>query len=429
MKYFLSIILFLSVSFTISAQNFDNHFIDKTLRVDYVFSGDNNSQIVALDQLSQLPKWAGRRHNLPDLLIDGNGHIKMYRLADGKLIYADAFSTLFQEWQVTDEAQSLRKSFENTFLLPYPKEKVEVEVSLRDRKGNYIVAIKHAIDPADILIKKTSLQSIPRYSLIHQGGAVETCINVAILAEGFTASEMDKFREYARITVEQILGHAPFVKLKDKFNFYAVETVSANTGVSVPRQNKWLDTAFGSHFDTFYSDRYLTTTNVKDIHNAIAGVPYGHIIILANTNEYGGGGILNAYTLTTTGHPDFKPVVVHEFGHSFAGLADEYYYETGDVLDQTYSHDIEPWEQNITTLIDFRSKWKDMLMQNTPVPTNITEADKYKIGVFEGAGYSVKGIYRPTPDCRMKTNTSKEFCPVCQRAIERLVKFYTEQKK
>ena len=71
----------------------------------------------------------------------------------------------------------------------------------------------------------------------------------------------------------------------------------------------WKHTAFGSHFDTFYSDRYLTTSRVKAINDALAGIPYEHIIILANTEQYGGGGIYNAFTLTTAHHPNFRPVV------------------------------------------------------------------------------------------------------------------------
>ncbi len=428
MKYFLLIItIFLSI-LDANSQEFNNHFIDKTLRADYIFSGDSNSENISLDQLNQLPTWAGRRHNMSNLLRLGNGQIKMININDGKCIYADSFSTLFQEWQTTPEAKTVKRSFENSFLLPFPKEKVIIEINLRDKSGNYQTAIKHIIDPNDILIKKKGVKNIPAYTIIHQGDSVNNCINVAILAEGYTSEEMTKFKEHAKTACEQIFSHAPFNDFKKKFNFYAVETISTESDVSVPRTGEWRETAFGSHFDTFYSNRYLTTTNVKDIHDAIAGIPYAHIIILANTDTYGGGGIFNAYTLTTTGHLDFKPVVVHEFGHSFAGLADEYYYE-GDVFDNTYPQNIEPWEPNITTLVDFSSKWKTLLQNGTPIPTNKSLADKYRIGVFEGAGYSAKGIYRPAIDCRMKTNTCKDFCPACRRAIEQLIKFYTEEKK
>lgn len=426
MKYFL---LWCSICFSllnVTAQNFDDYFIEKTLRIDYIFSGNDHSETISLDQMSQLPQWAGRKHNLSEIIRDGNGQISVFSSESNKCIYKNSFSTLFFEWQTTPEAKTVRKSFENTFLIPYPKEKVWVEIKLRDKKGFYQSAIRHLVDPNDILIKKKGASSPTPYHMIHRGDSTQNCINVVIIAEGYTQVEMSKFRKHAQITCDEIFKHSPFNKLQDKFNIIAVETPSKDSGVSVPRTNKWKETALSSHFDTFYSDRYLTTSNVKDMHDAIAGIPYAHIIILANTEVYGGGGIFNAYTLTTTGHRDFNPVVVHEFGHSFAGLADEYYYEGGDIFDDTYPHNIEPWEPNITTLTKFAVKWKDMLAPQTPIPTPIESADKYKVGVFEGAGYSAKGIYRPAYDCRMKTNTCKDFCPACQRAIEQLVKFYTE---
>ena len=177
----------------------------------------------------------------------------------------------------------------------------------------------------------------------------------------------------------------------------------------MPEKGEWKNTPLGSNFSTFYSSRYLTTRNLKKLHDALSGIPYEHIIILANTDTYGGGGIYNSYTLTTTGHQAFKPVVVHEFGHSFAGLADEYYYD--DQYTEFYYPDVEPWEQNITTMHDFDSKWKDML-------------DKGDAMLLEGAGYQSKGVFRGSEDCRMHTNKASEFCPVCRRAISRLIEFY-----
>lgn len=425
MKYFIITLSILIGSLSVKGQDFDTYFTNQTLRLDYLFAGSSNSQSVALDQLSQLPQWAGKRHNLSKILRDGNGQINVIDIKTGESIYKESFSSLFQEWQTTPEAEKLMKSFENTFLVPFPKDKVLIELSLRNNMGLYDVMIKHKVDPKDILIRKKGFSNVTPYTVIHQGDSINKCVNVAILAEGYTAEQMVLFRTHAKTACEAIFSHAPFDKLKNKINIFAVETVSKDTGVSVPHKQVWKTTAFGSHFDTFYSERYLTTTHVKDIHDAVAGIPYGHIIILANTDVYGGGGIFNAYTLTTTGHPSFKPVVVHEFGHSFAGLADEYYYDK-DVLDNTYTLDVEPWEANITTLIDFGAKWKNMLAPQTPVPTSIDLAKKYKIGVFEGAGYKAKGIYRGAIDCRMKTNTATDFCPVCQRAIEEIIKFDTE---
>jgi hypothetical protein len=195
--------------------------------------------------------------------------------------------------------------------------------------------------------------------------------------------------------------------------------------VSIPRNKDWKQTAFGSHFDSFYSDRYLTIDRVKSIHDALAGIPYEHIIILANTDTYGGGGIYNSYLLAMAHHRLTRPVVVHEFGHSFGGLTDEYFYEN-DMMSDYYPTNIEPWEQNVTTLVDFDSKWNDMLKKKTPVPTAKEDAAKYPVGVYEGGGYSAKGVYRPAYDCRMRTNECPEFCPVCRRAITRVIDFYTK---
>lgn len=427
-KYYFGICIILSTfSFSaIQAQKFEDHFENKTLRLDYIFTGTNDSQDIALDEISQLPEWNGRIHNLDSLLLMGNGQIIVTDDISGICIYKDAFSTLFQEWQTMPEARIVKQSFENTYLVPYPKRKVNIEIKLRDREGKYHTKIRHMIDPSDILIKKKGIKNIPSYTYTHRAvNNPSRTINVAILAEGYTEEEMPKFHKHAQIATDRILAHAPFDRNRSKFSFIAVETPSINSGVSIPRKNIWQETAFNSHFDTFYSERYLTTKSIKKVHDVIAGIPYSHIIILANTDVYGGGGIFNAYTLTTTGHHQFGPVVVHEFGHSFAGLADEYFYE-GDIGEGTYKPDVEPWEQNITTLVNFSSKWESILAKDTPIPTPPTEKERFPAGVYEGAGYSAKEIYRPAYDCRMRTNTSLDFCLVCQKAIENLIKFYTE---
>ena len=428
MKYFYLIVLFCISIFNGYSQNFDNHFINKTLRLDFIFSGDNTLQDVSLHEMSKLPHWNGRVTNLDKLLLDGNGQITVFDVASDNCIYKNAFSTLFQEWLTTDEAKTSKRAFENTFLIPYPKNKVRVEVSLRNKDGIYGTAFKQTIDPKDILIKPKGFGKVTPHTYIQQADSAVNSINVVILSEGYKPSEMAKFRKQAVVACEQIIKHEPFGKYKDRFNFIAVESPSKESGVSTPRANRWRDTAFGSHFDTFYQDRYLTTTNVFDIHDALAGIQYDHIIILANTDEYGGGGIFNAYTLTTADHQDFRPVVVHEFGHSFGGLADEYFYDK-DLFSDTYSFLIEPWEANITTLNNFEVKWKNMLHPNTPIPTPTNDASKCPIGVYEGAAYSAKGIYRGAIDCRMRTNDYKSFCPVCQQNLERLIRFYTEESK
>lgn len=382
---------------------------DKTLRVNYTFSGNSKEARIYLDDLNVIDGWAGRRVNLKDLYLEGNGQILMTDEATGDTLYRNAFSTLFQEWQNTEEATQVDRSFENVFLLPMPNQKVVVEVKLTDNYNKVAAKLKHTVDPQDILIRRIGLNP-PEWKYLHQGGSPEKCIDVVIVPEGYTADQMELFHKDAGIAVNSLFSHEPFKTFQDRFNILAVELASKDGEVSVPKEGLWTETALSSHFSTFYSDRYLTTLRLRQLHDKLAGVPYEHIIILANTDVYGGGGIFNSYTLTTAHHAQFAPVVVHEFGHSFGGLADEYYYD--DQYEQYYNSDTEPWEPNLTTKVDFDSKWKDMMPE---------------AGLYEGGGYMSKGVWRGFPDCRMKTNSYHEFCPVCRRSLERIIRFYTEE--
>lgn len=425
-KLFIMCLMLLSVS-GIMAQ-------DRTLRVDYIFSGTDKTQEIALDEMSVFDGWAGRRVNIDSVAVRGNGQIAMTDRETGKVIYRQSFSTLFQEWQTTEEATRLRKAFENVFLLPMPSQPAVVNVELYDFRGKVSASFSHLVDPSDILIRKINPEPAPHRYILKSGDPADR-IDVAVVAEGYTAGEADLFYADAQKAVDAILAHKPFDRYADRFNFVAVALPSEDSGVSVPGEGEWKKTALGSHFNTFYMDRYLTTLRLRQMHDALCGIPYEHIVILANTDTYGGGGIFNSYTLTTAHHPFFEPVVVHEFGHSFAGLADEYYYD--DQFVEYYYPDCEPWEQNITTLYDFTSKWDDMLPRMVSLPTSPSKKNVWEqiregkdpdsfIGVYEGAGYQSKGVFRPYPDCRMKTNASDGFCPVCQRAIARIIEFYTE---
>lgn len=398
-------LFFALMAFALSAVAQEN-----TLRVDYIFSGTDRSVEISLAEMSEYDGWAGRRVNVDKVPVKGNGQISLTDAGSGKVLYRQSFSSLFQEWQTTEEATRVRKAFENVFLLPMPEAKAVVKIELYDFWGGVCASLNHEVDPEDILIRRMEPRPVPHKYLLKSGSSAE-CIDVAIVAEGYTAEEADKFYKDAQTAMDAILSHKPFDDYKDRFNFVAVALPSDESGVSVPGEGVWKRTALGSHFNTFYMDRYLTTLRMKQMHDNLCGVPYEHIVILANTDTYGGGGIYNSYTLTTAGHWAFKPVVVHEFGHSFAGLADEYYYD--DQYVEYYYPEAEPWEQNITTLYDFESKWKDMV-------------DEGKAGLLEGAGYQSKGVYRGAQDCRMHTNSAECFCPVCQRAISRLIEFYTE---
>lgn len=406
---------------------------EKTLRADYIFSGTSSEQEISLSELCSLDGWAGRRVNLDRPPLRGNGQITMRALRDGKpaeVLYAMSFSTLFQEWQATEEATRVRRSFENVFLLPMPAAKAQITVTLFDFHGKVSKEYSHIVDPADILIRPAGQNPAP-HEWLWKSGSSDEKIDVAIVAEGYTREETGIFLKDARDAVESLWAHEPFGSMKDRFNIVAVELPSQDSGVSVPREGSWKSTAADSHFDTFYSERYLTTLHLFQLHDALAGIPYEHIILLANTDTYGGGGIFNSYTLTTAHHSGFRPVVVHEFGHSFAGLADEYYYD--DQFSAQYFPDTEPWEPNITTRKDFASKWKDMTGRVYTLGRSKLDwpgrqtAEKAVVGLHEGGGYQSKGVWRGTQNCRMKTNTYPAFCPVCQRAIRNIIDFYTRE--
>ncbi|MCR5820758.1 MAG: IgA Peptidase M64 [Bacteroidaceae bacterium] len=413
---------------TVAAQQeagFAYHFEDSTLRIDYIFSGTNRTQHIAVGELSKTAGWYGRRHNLSRLPLLGNGQLTVTDASSGDTLYRHSFSTLFQEWQATAEAVNVEKSFENTFLIPMPKRPVIVECCLRDTHQKPQAILRHRIHPEDILIRdRTHVKSTP-WQYIRKNGDPREKIDVCFVAEGYTEAEMPCFLSLCDSSISAILVHEPYTSLSNRFNWIAVMPFSAESGVSIPRRNIWKDTPLNSSFDTFYSDRYLTTLHLKKLYDIVSGIPCEHFIILANTAEYGGGGIYNSYNMSSGHSPRSKfEVIVHEFGHSFGGLADEYDYDSQE--ETLYPADTEPWEPNLTTLVDFDSKWSDMLPPGTPVPT-VPDGRKptTKVGVYEGGGYQKKGVYRPAQECRMKVNQVREFCPVCQRALKRLINFYT----
>lgn len=413
---------------SLSAQMFDTNFEDSTLRIDYTFAGNTQEQYVALNNLSSTEGWWGRRTNLDSVPLKGNGDLTLYD-AEGKVIYKTSFSSLFQEWITTPEAKDITQSFEFTLLVPMPREKATAELVLRDNTGKES-RLKHTINPDDVLIRDRSKSEALPHRYLHRGGDSKEAIDVVILAEGYTAEEMALFMVDAQIATDEILSYEPFKSHREKFNFIAVESVSKDTNVSVPQEGAWRETAVGSNFMTFYMERYLTSGNVYAMYDLATNIPCEHFIILANTDTYGGGGIYNSYTLTTAHHPAFRPVVVHEFGHSFGGLGDEYFYEGNLDNDEMHSLQHEPWEPNITTLVDFDSKWADMVEPGIEIPTKVTEerSKNYTVGVYEGGGYRSKGIYRPVDVCRMRNNVADRFCPVCERAIERVILHQTVEE-
>lgn len=428
----------------VRAQKFEDYFVDATLRLDYVFAGSNRSQEIFFAQACRTSAWAGRRSRLSEVPLRGNGQLTLRDHDSGQTVYVHTFSTLFQEWQATEEATRVRRAFETSYNVPFPKRKVDVTVTLTDFHDKVVAELTHTIDPADILIRQVAHNDIPYYYIWQGRDSLDlaNCVDLAIVAEGYSLMEMGKFYHDCRRVADALFAHEPFTSLRERFNIVAVASPSPDSGPSIPHLGQWRRTAAGTHYDTFYSDRYLMSQDMHRIYDLLSDVPFEIIIVLVNSSTYGGGGIYNQLTVTTSDHPTFKQVLVHEFGHGYAGLGDEYFYD--DAYESMYPADTEPWEPNLTTLVDFQSKWADMVPKGTPVPTPPAEIPNYRniksekerqqlnaatqrVGVYEGGGYQSKGVYRPCQECRMKINEVELFCPVCTRAIVRITDFYTSR--
>lgn len=422
------LVAFIALAFSLSAASaadkagFDKHFTSGRLRLDLQFAGNYENLYVFLETLCKESNWAGPRENILDNLDRGDHYMKVFA-TDGTLIYSRGFNTLFREWRTTAEAKKVSKTSTLSLWMPFPKEKVRVVIYDKPKdSGKLTEMLAFEVDPADKLIVDTPDTSNKVVKLLDNGNH-ENKVDMVFLAEGYTAGQMDKFMGDARRFMDYMFEMEPYKDRKADFNIWAVESVSREDGTDIPQNGIWKDTAFGSHFHTFYEDRYLTLPDQKLICQAVSGVPCDALFVIVNTQKYGGGGMYNFYGIASADDSQALPVFIHEFGHSFAGLGDEYY-TSSTAYDGFYNLEVEPWEPNITTLVDFPSKWKSMIAPGTPVPTpNDPSYGSRAVGLFEGGGYMSKGIYRPAFDCRMKTNAAESFCPVCQKAIGEMIDY------
>ena len=417
-------IVFFTLPFILPAQTaFDQYFENASLRVDFTLAGNKNSETGYLKEVKKEPFWGGPKKNLIDKFDYGTYRLYVYDKNSGDTIYTSGFCSLFEEWQTTQEAKEVSKAFYQSVTFPFPKNDITLEIKRRQRNGTLTPLLKTDISPGSYFVIKEKPVSADVVKVVDNGNSDKN-VDIVFVAEGYTKDEMDKFISDIKMLTEYLFSFPPYDKYQDKFNIWAVKSVSQESGCDDPRKNIWVNTAVNSSFNTFDSDRYLESLDVKSIRDYAANAPYDQIYVLVNTEKYGGGGIYNHFSLTSTGNAYSKQVFIHEFGHAFAGLGDEYFYTNDNTYTDFYDLKTEPWQPNLTTLVDFDRKWKSMLAKDTPIPTPPT--DTLDVGVYEGGGYVAKGIYRPAIDCRMKTNTAKGFCPVCRKAISDMIEFLSE---
>jgi hypothetical protein len=388
------------------------------MRIDLVFSGTAGETSYALSGVKKEPFYGGPRTNLIDPFDYGDHKFVVKDEASGGVIFSHTYCTLFREWQTTEESQTLKRAYPHVLRFPWPKATVEVEVYDRNHAGEFQKSWSAAFDPESIYSDPGNPFQFESVDL-EINGPVEERVDILFLAEGYTIGEMDKFINDARRSAEYIFSEEPFKSNRQHFNIRAVKSASRDSGTDIPGEGIWKNTVVNSSFYTFGIERYMTTMDFRSVCDAAAFAPYDQIYILVNTDKYGGGGIYNLYSISAADNLQSRAVVIHEFGHAFGGLADEYF-NSKVAYNDYFPLDVEPWNPNLTTLVDFNSKWKSMIAEGVPIPTTVEESYKEVVGVYEGGGYVSKGVYRPMIDCRMHTNNAA-FCPVCSAAIKKMI--------
>lgn len=408
------------------AQNnskYDSLFLKQTLRLDFLLTGNKDTQMVSFGKMVQEPFWGGSMVNLIDTFEYGDYQVKVVESNSGTLLYSRGFSTLFAEWLSTDEAGKINRTFFESVVMPMPKVECKIVLLKRDRVNVFHTIFEIKYSPDDYFVQKHT-NTPYAFQKIYGQSAPEKSLDIVFLPEGYTEKEMKKFKKDCEKFIGYFFKVKPFDEFSTKINFYTVHAPSLQSGTDNPGKFIWNQTTFNSNFYTFDVDRYLTTMDVWKIRDVAATVPYDQIVILVNTDQYGGGGILNNYNIFTSDNQYSEQVFTHEFGHGFGALADEYFYDETVNPESLYDLSVEPWMVNLTTLVDFKSKWADLVPEGTPIPTPV--GNNFKIGAFEGGGYVFNKIYRPVDNCKMRTNAVNEFCPVCHRAVFQLLRFYTE---
>lgn len=490
MKTILANLLFVSLTAMISPQiqiRFEDYFANETMRIDYHHVGDSQTELFTIDKIYQYGIWAGSTKNLIDYFNNGKYYVKVYDIVSNKLIFSKGFDSYFGEYQTSSDAsKGIKKAYHESALIPLPKEKIKFTIEKRDAANNLKELFSAEIDPKSVSIIKDKIsdKDVKVFKSVYNGDPQKK-VDIAIIGEGYTESELGKFRADLEKFSQILFTQEPYQSNKEKFNIYGVYKPSEESGTDEPLADIFRNTVLSSTFNSLGSERYLLTEDNKTLRDLAAHVPYDALFIMVNHKKYGGGGIYNWCCTFTTDNQWHRYLFLHEFGHSFAGLADEYY--TSDVAyEDFYKPTVEPVEPNITALLDTTNlKWSKWLTKGIELPTywekkeyeemdykwqnerralnnkvaelkrnrapkleieeaeaeynlkdkqHAEEVDRFlrktknfrKVGAFEGAGYLAKGLYRPMVDCIMFSKGDKPFCRVCEEAILKVIQIYAE---
>jgi len=442
----------------------------QSMRVDFYHTGNRNLEVFSLDQvvLEPLP-WPGNMQQPIDSTFRGKYSFAVVDPDSGEVAWSRSFSSIYGEWETTGEAREINRTFHESLRFPAQEKPFDVIVSKRDDKNEFQEVWKARIDPNDYLVHQESSAYSEHVVIIEQNGDPATKVDLLILGDGYTSAEKSRFVARAKEMTEILFATSPFKERRSDFNVWAIAPPAAQSGVSRPSTGIYRDTPIGATYDAFRSERYVLTNDNKAFRRIASSVPYDFVEILTNSETYGGGGIYGLYG-TVAADSEWGPYVfVHEFGHHFAGLADEYY--TSSVSYEAPEQIEEPYRPNVTALKDpAKLKWRHLVEDQTPLPTpwpkaefeehslasqarrkkmretNVAESEmnelfrsnqdfvenlfstaghRNDIGAFEGANYQAEGYYRSALNCIMFTRT-EDFCAVCSAAIEAVIDEYTK---
>ncbi|MCX6551055.1 MAG: IgA Peptidase M64 [Acidobacteria bacterium] len=452
-----------------TAAPFDASFARDTMRVDYLHTGGLGMEAIAVDRIVNDGPWPGSRVRLVD---DTNLGTYLFEVIDrttNQVIYSRGFATLFGEWETTPEAREAHRTFGASLRFPWPKRPVQIVLKKRDRQNAFHEFWSTLIDPASRTVNRAKLAPAGKVWTVWESGTPESKVDLLLLGDGYTEAELPKFHKDVTRLIEKMFALEPYKSHRADFNVRAIDLPASASGIHNPRTGEARRSRIGTEYNIFDSERYALSADNRGWRDVASAAPYDAVEILINNRYYGGGGIFNdhATVAVDTGSADY--IFVHEFGHHFAGLGDEYY--TSDVAYETGGEKIEPWEPNVTALHDpAQLKWRDLVAAGTPLPTpwdkeayekhsSDVQAERRrlraagapesemdtlfatqlawetkflssmthsgKVGAFEGASYEPKGLYRPEADCIMFTRDEVGFCRVCRRAIERAISLHT----
>jgi hypothetical protein len=468
MRFRLALLVFLAATSAHAA--YPDWFLDKTMRVDYFHTGNRGEEVIALDDVVSDGPWPGSRTRLIDTENLGNYMVEVLDRGTNQLIYSRGFASVFGEWTETDEAKVRAGTFEESVRFPWPKKPVQVVIKKRDKENAFHEIWSTLIDPSSRFVNPADRKPAGKVWDVFVNGPAAEKVDLLVIGEGYTEAELPKFHADVKRLVGKLFATEPYKSRQKDFNVRALDLAEPASGIHRPRTNDSRRTMTGVEYNIFDSERYVLTLHDRALRDIASAAPYDYLEILVNEKQYGGGGIFRDQATACVDSAFSEYVFVHEFGHHFAALADEYY--TSPVAYQTGGTEHpEPWEPNVTALHDpAHVKWGDLVDKDTPLPTpwdkaafdkhsreyqaervrlraaNVPESQmdelfrkerewetqflstqKYsgKVGAFEGAAYESNGLYRPETDCIMFTRDEVGFCRVCRRAIERIIDDYS----